>query len=78
MPATYNWRLPETNQKQAHSTEWEGSGWYITTRRFPGTETYVTWRVDPYHGDMRDVIQRNNAERSLGGSIRYLKEEPAG
>lgn len=53
--------------------EWEGPGWYCTTRTFPGSEVYKTWNT---HEDLSDQLDRDAAARSYGGSIRYYSEQP--
>lgn len=60
------------------NVEWTGPGWYCTTRTFPGSEIYTTFKISPEDGeDLTRQDHRDRASRSLGGVIQLYSEQPA-
>lgn len=57
--------------------KWEGPGWYCTTRTFPCSDIYTTFKIEPDESeDLSRQDHRGRASKSLGGPIQYYSEQP--
>lgn len=74
-------KFPDENiKKNQVELDWQGEGWYCTTRVFPGSELYREWRIDDAitpDTDLNRQDHRDEVGRSFGGPLRYLASKPA-